>query len=65
LPTRDRRINRTAAALDTRREVAAYFNDNKPLLPFEKYRRRRVIFRPVGWRIGETSLPEKDSLGVK
>ncbi len=46
-------------------QVAAYFNDDKPLLPFEKYRRRRVMFRPVAWRIGGTELPKKDSLGVK
>jgi hypothetical protein len=47
------------------KEVAKYFNDDKPLLPFEKYRRRRVIFSPVGWRIGKTRLPERDSPGVK
>jgi hypothetical protein len=46
-------------------QVASYFNDNKPLLPFEKYRRRRVIFRPVDWRIGEKSLPTDDSAGVQ
>jgi hypothetical protein len=46
-------------------QVANYFNDDKPLLRFEKYRRRRVIYRPVGWRIGGTTLPDKDSLGVK
>src|SRR5882724_9723050 len=45
-------------------QVAAYFNDEKPMLPFEKYRRRRVIFRPVSWRIGHTSLPSNDSQGV-
>ena len=46
-------------------QVANYFNDNKPMLPFEKYRRRRVIFKPVSCRIGETELPTEDSLGVK
>jgi hypothetical protein len=46
-------------------QVANYFNDDKPMLPFEKYRRRRVIFHPVGWRIGESELPKKDSKGVK
>ena len=30
-----------------RDQVAAYFNDDKPLLDFEQYRRRRVIFKPV------------------
>ena len=38
-------------------QVAQYFNDDRPLLEFEKYRRRRVIFEPVGWRVGETPLP--------
>ena len=47
------------------REVAKYFNDDKPLLPFEKYRRRRVIFSPVDWRTGMTKLPDEDSPGVK
>lgn len=47
------------------KQVAKYFNDNNPLLPFEKYRRRRVIFSPVGWRIGETKLPDGDSPGVE
>jgi len=48
-----------------RDQVAAYFNDDKSLLLFEKYRRRRVIFNPVQWRIGHTELPDKDSDGVK
>jgi hypothetical protein len=46
-------------------QVAQYFNDDKPLLSFEKYRRRRVIFEPVGWRVGETPLPSGDSPGVQ
>jgi hypothetical protein len=46
-------------------QVAAYFNDGKPLLPFEQYRRRRVIFKPEQWRIGRSKLPTKDSDGVK
>ena len=46
-------------------QVAAYFNDGKPLLPFEQYRRRRVIFKPEQWRIGRSNLPTKDSHGVK
>ena len=46
-------------------QVANYFNDEKPLLPFEKYRRRRVIFRPVSWRIGDVPLPSHDSEFVK
>lgn len=48
-----------------REQVAAYFNDEKPLLPFEKYRRRRVLFKPVEWRIGDRPLPSDDSKGVK
>jgi hypothetical protein len=46
-------------------QVANYFNDSKPLLTFEKYRRRRVIFRPVEWRVGGSKLPEADSPGVR
>jgi hypothetical protein len=46
-------------------QVAAYFNDTKPLLSFEKYRRRRVVFKPIAWRIGTTPLPTSDSSGVK
>lgn len=47
------------------KEVAAYFNDDKPLLPFEKYRRRRVMFRPIARRRGKKQLPHQDSNGVK
>ena len=46
-------------------QVAAYFNDDRPLLSFEKYRRRRVIFRPISWRMGKTALPTEDSKGVR
>jgi hypothetical protein len=46
-------------------QVGAYFNDDKPLLPFEMHRRRRVVFEPVSWRIGHTELPVRDSPGVK
>jgi hypothetical protein len=46
-------------------QVAAYFNDERPMLPFEKYRRRRVIFNPVSWRIGHAKLPAADSQDVK
>jgi hypothetical protein len=48
-----------------RDQVAAQFNDDKPLLPFEKYRRRRVIFRPVERRIGDARMPTDDSPGVR
>ena len=46
-------------------EIAKYFNDNKPLLPFEKYRRRRVAFDPVDWRVGSAIAPDKSSKGVR
>jgi hypothetical protein len=46
-------------------QVAAYFNDGNPLKPFEKYRRRRVVFRPVSWRVGDAEMPRRDSDGVK
>lgn len=54
-----------ANADDFKEQIAAYFNDDKPMLKFEKYRRRRVVFRPIEWRIGRTFLPKKDSKGVK
>jgi hypothetical protein len=54
-----------ADAANFQEQVAQYFNDDKPMLSFEKYRRRRVIFEPVGWRIGETPLPDGDSPGVQ
>ncbi len=54
-----------ADAEDFKDEIAKYFNDGKPMLKFEKYRRRRVVFKPIGWRIGKTSLPKGDSTGVK
>src|ERR1051326_9480493 len=44
-----------------REQVAAYFNDEKPMLPFEQYRRRRVVFEPVSWRSGEAPVPAFDS----
>jgi hypothetical protein len=47
------------------KEVGAYFNDQKPMLHFEKYRRRRVMFNPVGWRMGRGALPTGDSPEVK
>jgi hypothetical protein len=47
-----------------RKQIACYFNDTKPMLPFEKYRRRRVVFKPVGWRIGDAAMPVSDSIGV-
>lgn len=54
-----------ANAADFKQQIADYFNDDKPMLAFEKYRRRRVLFRPIEWRIGETPLPSQDSQGVK
>jgi hypothetical protein len=54
-----------ASADDFGEQIAAYFNDDKPMLEFEKYRRRRVVFKPIEWRTGLTLLPERDSTGVK
>ncbi|MBO6528398.1 hypothetical protein [Erythrobacter sp.] len=45
-------------------QIGQYFNDENALLPFEQYRRRRVVFRPVEWRIGNAELPETDTPGV-
>jgi hypothetical protein len=49
----------------SREQVAAYFNDDRPLLSFEQYRRRRVIFNPVHWRIGGAQMLIGDSDGVR
>lgn len=46
------------------KQIAQHFNDGQPLKSFEKYRRRRVVFHPVGWRVGDGDLPEGDSEGV-
>ena len=46
-------------------QVARHFNDNKPVLAFEAYRRRRVVLDPRDWRMGQASLPAHDSPGVK
>lgn len=51
-------------AADFSEQIAQYFNDDKPLLPFEQYRRRRVVFKPIAWRIGGSALPSDDSPGV-
>ena len=45
-------------------QIGQYFNDDKALEPFEQYRRRRVVFSPVGWRIGGSAMPGEDSAGV-
>ena len=37
------------SAADFNTQVGEYFNDDKPLLRFEKYRRRPVIFQPVDY----------------
>jgi hypothetical protein len=52
-------------AADFQEQVAHNFNDDKPMLEFEQYRRRRVVFRPVEWRIGDAAMPTGDSLGVE
>jgi hypothetical protein len=48
-----------------RKQVANYFNDDKPIKRFEKYRRRRVMFDPIARRLGKAKLPEQDSGGVR
>ena len=45
-------------------EIADYFNDSKPMLPFEAARRRRVMLTPAAYRIGPEKLPNADSDGV-
>lgn len=45
-------------------QIAKYFNDDNPMLPFEQFRRRRVVFRPVEWRIGQSAMPDGDTPGV-
>jgi hypothetical protein len=46
-------------------QVKGYLNEDRPMLPFEKYRRRRVIFDSVCWRIGQWKMPETDSPGAR
>ena len=41
-------------------QLGRKFDDTKKLLPFEKYRRRRVILSPDSWRLGGSSLPARD-----
>ena len=45
-------------------QIADKFNDDRPLLPFEMYRRRRAILTPRSWRRGQAELPQKDAAGV-
>ncbi len=46
------------------KQIAQYFTDDKPMLPFEQFRRRRVVFKPVEWRIGHSAMPVGDTPGV-
>ena len=46
-------------------QVGKNFNDDKPMLSFEKYRRRRIVLRPQCWRIGHANVPVDDSGGVR
>ena len=46
-------------------EIAADFEDNAPLRPFELRRRRRLMLNPTSWRIGAAQLPSWDSAGVR
>ena len=45
-------------------QIAKYFNDDKPIESFELERRVRTVLKPVGWRMGDASLPVHDSGGV-
>jgi hypothetical protein len=45
-------------------QIADKFNDDRPLLDFEKYRRRRAILTPVAWRRGMAELPTADPVGI-
>jgi hypothetical protein len=42
-------------------QVGQYFNDDKPPLDFEKFRRRRAVLKPGSWRRGQAKLPETGS----
>ena len=46
-------------------QVGKNFNDDKPMLSFEKYRRRRIVLRPQCWRIGHATARFHDSAGVE
>lgn len=46
------------------KQIGNKFNDDKPMLSFEKYRRRRMVVRPKCWRMGDGRLPIHDSGGV-
>lgn len=52
-------------AKDFHEQIAKHYNDKRPMLSFEKYRRRRVVAETTDWRIGKFSLPTADSTGVK
>ena len=52
-------------AKDFHQQIAKHYNDKRPMLDFEKYRRRRVVAESADWRIGKFPLPVADSPGVK
>ena len=45
-------------------QIGQYFNDKNPLKTFEAERRVRTVLEPVSWRLGDASLPVRDSEGV-
>jgi hypothetical protein len=45
-------------------QIGKNFNDDRPMLPFEKYRRLRIVLRPKCWRMGHGRLPAIDSSSV-
>jgi hypothetical protein len=52
-------------AKDFQEQIARHYNDKRPMLAFEKYRRRRVVAESNDWRIGKFPLPGSDSPGVR
>jgi Antibiotic biosynthesis monooxygenase len=52
-------------AQDFHDQIAKHYNDKRPMLPFEKYRRRRLVAESGDWRIGKYPLPNSDSVGVR
>jgi hypothetical protein len=45
-------------------EVAKNFNDERPPLPYEIERRKRVVIVPKEWRVGPEPLPSSDTSGT-
>jgi hypothetical protein len=52
-------------AEDFQEQIARHYNDKREMLPFEKYRRRRLVAESTDWRVGKFPMPEKHSPGVR